>query len=100
MAWVRITTVLVIKWDHGPMTTAAECPNPLLRPDARVLVGLLAILEAGVPTNQIDRSLIQQIRDRFTREGLLPDQAADTELQEAILALNWRVRQVLGELDS
>jgi hypothetical protein len=88
---------VVIKWDHETMTTAEECPNLLLRTDATVLVGLLAVLEGGIWTNEISPALVRKVRGKFVREGLVADQADDAELRQAVAALNWRLRHVLGE---
>lgn len=76
------------------------CPNPVLRSDAAVLVGLLAVLEGFVWSDNLPRQFLDKVRARFVREGHLTEGAGDYELRQAVNDVNQRLRYALGEYDA
>jgi hypothetical protein len=81
------------------MEAEPVCPRPLLRRDARALIGLLAILEAEVMISRIDTAVVDHIGRRFADEGLLVRDADDRRFRQALNDLNHRIRYALGEHD-
>jgi hypothetical protein len=80
------------------MTPSATCPRPLLQSDARALIALLAVVEAGVLNGSLDQHLRHHVARRFANEGLLAGEEGDG-LHRALDDLNQRVRHALGEYD-
>lgn len=82
------------------MRQEATCPNPVLRSDAVVLVGLLAVLENLIWGDELPREFLDKVRERFVQEEHLTQGAADFELRQAVNDMNHRLRYALGEYDA
>ncbi|GAB3346157.1 hypothetical protein RMN56_09325 [Micromonospora halotolerans] len=82
------------------VTQEVTCPNPVLRSDAAVLVGLLAELEGCVWADILPREFVDKVRARFVRAGHLTQGAGDYELRQALNDMNHRLRYALGEYDA
>jgi hypothetical protein len=82
------------------MSQEVTCPNKVLRSDAAALVGLLAVLEGAIWTDQLPGKFLDKTRATFVREGHLSEDAGDYELRQAVHDLNQRLRYALGEYDA
>ena len=80
---------------HTP--DSAEAPNPIHLQDAEVLVGLLAVIEGYLLSDDLDDDLVNRLRERFVRSGLLAVDADELELRQAVNDLNQRMRYTAGE---
>lgn len=69
------------------------------RQDAAALVGLLAVLEGELVSDQLASPTVQQICHRFERDGLLATASGAGQLRLALAALNQRLRYALGEFN-
>ena len=75
-------------------------PNPVLRSDAAVLVGLLAVLEGFIWADKLPREFLDKVQARFVREGHLTQGAGAYELRQAVNDMNQRLRYAFGEYDA
>jgi len=76
------------------------CVNPVLHADAAVIVGLLAVLEGAIWGAELDLRLLTKTKERFIREGLLPVEAQDDELRQAVSDMSHRLRYALGSTEN
>ena len=71
----------------------------MLERDAKVLIGVLAIVEVELLVSELSASFLDQLPRRFSSVGLTADGATDRELRQAIDDLGQRLRYALGEYD-
>jgi ATP phosphoribosyltransferase regulatory subunit HisZ len=81
------------------MATSEDCPRPLRRQDAAVLVGVVGILEGELTLAQLDPELTDSLRRRFARERLLAADASDRDVRQALSDLAQRLHYVYGSYD-
>ena len=63
------------------------------------MVGLLAVLEGELVSDQLASPTVQHICHRFERDGLLATASGPGQLRLALAALNQRLRYALGEFN-
>jgi hypothetical protein len=79
---------------------AVLVPNPVQLSDARVLIGVLAILEGAIWGGSLDDKITGKVAERFIDEGLVTGGHDQRDLRQAINDLNQRIRYAAGEYDS
>ena len=80
--------------------TAGPAPNPVQQGDARVLIGILAILEGAIWAGDLSEPTTSQIAERFMQQGLLAADHDQHGLRQAINDMNHRLRYAVGEYNS
>ena len=81
------------------MDVAPACPRHVFERDARVLVGLLAVVEVASLSAQLPPALADRLSRRFVAEGLLSEGASDREFRQAVNDLTHQLRYALGEYE-
>jgi hypothetical protein len=79
---------------------AIPVPNPVQESDAKVLIGVLAVLEGVIWGGQLDEWVTSKVAERFVQAGLLASNHGQYDLRQAINDMNQRLRYALGEYDS
>lgn len=77
-----------------------DIPHPLSTKDAAAIIGILANLSGEIMVGQLDNAHVASIRQRMTRDGLLPQGATQEEIVKGLGDLVDRIRVALGEYDS
>jgi hypothetical protein len=72
-------------------------PNSIGSVDVDVLIGLLAGLEGYLMGEHPDADLVDPLRKRFVRAGLLPIDADERDFRQAVNDMNHRLRYTAGE---
>ena len=80
--------------------STTELPHPLSRKDAAALIGILAAFSGEIMFGQFKDEQLAPIRDRMTRDNLLPLEASQEEMLQSLADLIQRIRAALGEYDS
>jgi len=80
--------------------SADPVPNPVQHRDAKVLIGILAILEGVIWGGSLDERTTGKVAERFVQQGLLAADHDQHGLRQAINDLNQRLRYAAGEYDS
>jgi hypothetical protein len=80
--------------------STTELPHPLSRKDAAALIGILAAFSGEIMLGQFKDEQLAPIRDRMTRDNLLPLEASQEEMLQSLADLIQRIRAALGEYDS
>jgi hypothetical protein len=75
-------------------------PNPVQQRDAEVLIGILAVLEGAIWTENLDEQTASALAKRFVEQGLLTADHDQRDLRQVINDMNHRLRYAAGEYDS
>jgi hypothetical protein len=76
---------------------APQRPVTLADRDVAVLIGVLAVLEGEVRSDQASLTMTRRLRDRLARYELLSADAASDALAGALSDINQRLRVARGE---
>jgi len=79
---------------------AVPALNPVQQGDARVLIGVLAILEGAIWAGDLSGQTTSKVAERFVQQGLLAADHDQRGLRQAINDMNQRLRYTVGEYDS
>ena len=79
---------------------AVAAPNPVQQGDARVLIGVLAILEGAIWAADVTEQTISKVAERFVQQGLLAADHDQRGLRQAINDMNQRLRYAVGDYGS
>lgn len=82
------------------MDDNSDCPHPLAKDDAAVLIGILANLAGLLAVRRIDGQEYETLRSRAEQDGFIPRNGGHYELRQALDDLIQRIRYVLGEYES
>ena len=77
-----------------------DMPHPLSAKDAAALIGTLAELSGEIILGKFNDHQVSSIRERMTRDGLLPRGSTQEEMFKGLADLIERLRTGLGEYDS
>jgi hypothetical protein len=79
--------------------STTEMPHHLSPRDAAALIGILAAFSGEVLLGQFKDEQLAPIRDRMTRDELLPPGGSQEEMLQSLSDLVERIRTALGEYD-
>lgn len=77
-----------------------DMPHPLSTKDAAALIGILAELSGEIMLGNFKDDQVASVRERMTRDGLLPQGATQAQMLKGLTDLIERIRTGLGEYDS
>lgn len=77
------------------MDDTGMCPRPLAKQDAAALIGITSTLTAELMSAQLDDALVERLRQRLTKVGLLDADRAD-DLVAALEDLTQRLHHAWG----
>jgi hypothetical protein len=80
--------------------SAVPAPNPVQHCDAKVLIGVLAILEGAIWAGDLGEQITGKVAERFVQQGLLTAGYDQRDLRQAINDMNHRLRYAAEEYDS
>jgi hypothetical protein len=81
----------------GGMSAEAVAPRACRTQDLSALIGLLAVIEGELMTDEAPQHLSGRLRRRLESAGLLEPGAGERDLRQAINDLNHRLRYAAGE---
>jgi hypothetical protein len=79
---------------------AVPTPNPVQLCDAKVLIGVLAVLEGAIWAGDLGEQITGKVAERFVQQGSLAAGHDQRDLRQAINDMNHRLRYAAGEYDA
>jgi hypothetical protein len=79
---------------------ANAVPNPLERRDAKVLIGIVAVLDGVIWGGSLDEWTTSKVAERLVQQGLLTADHNRDDVHQALDDLNQRLRYAVGDYDS
>jgi hypothetical protein len=90
---------VAMRTHHQQIRAAPQRPVTLVDQDVAVLIGVLAVLEGQVRSDEAALTMTRRLRDHLARYELLPADAASDALAGALSDMNQRLRVARGEYD-
>jgi hypothetical protein len=79
---------------------ANAVPNPLERRDAKVLIGIVAVLDGVIWGGSLDEWTTSKVAERLVQQDLLTADHNRDDVHQALDDLNQRLRYAVGDYDS